>query len=150
MAEVTEADTNSAQARLKAGHSKPEARRKMGQSRITNGALLEGDGRGPWQRRARDVWRLHLSDLGGPDAVSEAERSLSRRAAILTVELERMEAGFAATDATPDQLMLYQTMTNSLRRLLETLGLKRRARDVTLDLRAYLAANANPESPEGR
>jgi hypothetical protein len=37
----------------KPGHSLPEARRKMGQSRITNGALLVGtDGRGPWQRRA--------------------------------------------------------------------------------------------------
>jgi hypothetical protein len=112
---------------------------KKGRSRVTNGKTLfvggSGDARPAWARRLRDVWRLHLSDLGGPDAVSEAERSIARRAAILTVELERMEAGFAATDATPDQLMLYQTMTNSLRRLLETLGLKRRARDVTLDLK---------------
>ena len=47
-------------------------------SRITNGsALLPGvDGRSAWVRRARDLIREHLADLGGFDNVSAAERSI--------------------------------------------------------------------------
>jgi hypothetical protein len=102
-------------------------------SRISNGATLPGvDGRSTWVRRLRDLIALHLADLGGDDHVSEAERSIVRRAATLTVELERMEAVFAvAGEAQPDQLDLYQRTANSLRRLLETNGLKRRPKDVT-------------------
>jgi hypothetical protein len=50
----------------------------------------------------------------------------------LTVELERMEGGFAlAGEALPGQIDLYQRTANSLRRLLEAIGLERRKRDVT-------------------
>jgi hypothetical protein len=84
------------------------------------------DGRSTWVRRLRDLMGLHLSDLGGDDAVSEAERSIVRRVATLTVELERMEAVFAvAGEAQPNQLDLYQRTANSLRRLLEAIGLQR-------------------------
>jgi hypothetical protein len=103
-------------------------------SRVSNGsALLPGvDGRSTWVRRLRDLIALHLSDLGGDDAVSEAERSIVRRIATLTVELERMEGGFAlAGEALPGQIDLYQRTANSLRRLLEAIGLERRKRDVT-------------------
>jgi hypothetical protein len=87
--------------------------------------------------------QLHLSDLGGDAAVSEAERSIIRRCATLTVELERMEAVFAVTgEAQPDQLDLYQRTAGSLRRLLEAVGLERRAKNVTPDLHAYLEAKA--------
>jgi hypothetical protein len=132
-------ESSSAEARRRIGHSKPEARRKMGRSRITNGALLDGDGRGTWQRRARDVMVAHISDLGGDMAISEAERAIVRRAAVLIVECERLEATFAASDATPEQLDLYQRMANTLRRQLESLGLKRRPRDVTPSLNQYLS-----------
>jgi hypothetical protein len=66
-------------------------------SRITNGsAHLPGvDGRSGWVRRAKDVISAHLSDLGGADNCSAAERSIVRRAATLTVELERLEEKFA-------------------------------------------------------
>ncbi len=114
-----------------------------GRSRISNGsALLAGvDGRSTWVRRLRDLIALHLSDLGGEDAVSEAERSIVRRIATLTVELERMESVFAiAGEALPDQIDLYQRTANSLRRLLEAVGLERRAHDVTPSLADYLAS----------
>jgi hypothetical protein len=63
----------------------------------------------------RDLMGLHLSNLGGENAVSEAERSIIRRVATMTVALERMEAGFAvAGEAQPDQLDLYQRTANSL------------------------------------
>jgi hypothetical protein len=70
--------------------------------------------------------------LGGEDAVSEAERSIVRRAATLTVELERLELIFAlAGEALPEQIDLYQRVGNSLRRLLESVGIKRVPKDVT-------------------
>ena len=99
-----------------------DSQKSKGRSRMTNGsAVMAGvDGRSTWARRMRDLIRLHLSDLGGEDAVSEAERSIVRRCAALTVELERMGSDFAlAGKAQPDQLELYQRTANSLRRLLE-------------------------------
>jgi hypothetical protein len=68
---------------------------------MTNGTkLLAG---------CRELLSDYLSDL--PDA-SAAERSIVRRAAVLTVELERMERAFALTsdDKPPsaDAIDLYQ------------------------------------------
>jgi hypothetical protein len=103
-------------------------------SRVTNGSVvLPGvDGRSTWVRRLRDLIAVHIQDLGGEDAISEAERSLVRRAATMTVELERMEAVFAVRgEADPKDLELYQRTAGNLRRILESLGLQRRARDVT-------------------
>ncbi len=107
--------------------------RTNGRSRITNGsALLPGvDGRSPWVRRCKDVIRAHISDLGGEDNTSAAERSIIRRAAVLTTELERFEVKFAlAGEADANDLDTYQRVANSLRRLLEAVGIERRPRDV--------------------
>jgi hypothetical protein len=67
-------------------------------ARITNGSklLLGIDGRSPWVRRCKDIIAAHLSDLGGADNTSAAERSTIRRAAVLTTELERFEVKFAS------------------------------------------------------
>src|SRR5665811_1175457 len=98
------------------------------------------DGRSGWARRLRDLIGLHLSDLGGEDMASEAERSIIRRVATLTVELERMETSFAlAGEAQPDQLELYQRVSNTLRRHLEAIGIKRVPRNVTPTLEQYMA-----------
>src|SRR5262245_16007363 len=107
--------------------------KSRGRSRITNGAVLpDVDGRSTWVRRLRDLINLHIADLGGPDAISEAERSIVRRAALLTTELERMEVGFAtAGKAEAAELAVYVTTANALRRLLETVGLERRQLNVT-------------------
>ena len=116
--------------------TKPQAR-----ARVTNGSELlpDVDGRSAWARRARDLIELHVADLGGSDAISEAERSIVRRAAVLATELERMEKDFAlAGSASPASLDLYQRTANSLRRLLESVGLQRRAKDVTPSLHDYL------------
>lgn len=120
--------------------------KSQGRSRVSNGSsILPGvDGRSVWARRLRDLIGLHLSDLGGDGAVSEAERSIIRRVATLTVELERMEVGFAvAGQAQPDQLELYQRTANSLRRLLESVGLGRRPRDITPSLHEYIEGRSN-------
>jgi hypothetical protein len=95
--------------------------------------LAEGDNRSPWVRRLKDVIELHISDLGGLENASEAERSLIRRVAVLTCELERMESRFSALPNGPrdGDLQTYQRLTNTLRRALETVGIHRRPRDVT-------------------
>jgi hypothetical protein len=114
-------------------------------SRITNGsALLPGiDGRSPWVRRCKDVIAAHLSDLGGEVNTSAAERNLVRRCAVLTVELELLEAKFASVgEASPDDLDLYQRTAGNLRRLFEAVGLQRRPRDVTPSLAEYIAQKA--------
>src|SRR5258708_36424231 len=71
--------------------------KQYGRSRVTNGGeLLPGvDQRSRWVRRCRDVIAAHLSDLGGEDNTSAAERSIIRRAAVLTTELEQLEVRFA-------------------------------------------------------
>jgi hypothetical protein len=114
-------------------HPAVERRKDRQKSRITNGSsLLPGvDGRNAWVRRCKDVLAEHIADLGGVDNVSAAERSIIRRACVLTVELERLEKSFAlAGEASADEIDLYQRTANSLRRLLEAVGLRRRARDV--------------------
>jgi hypothetical protein len=102
-------------------------------SRITNGtALLPGtDGRGAWVRRCKDVIAEHLADLNGVENTSAAERSIIRRASMLTVELEQLEARFAQVgQASADSLDLYQRTAGNLRRLLEAVGLQRRQKTV--------------------
>jgi len=99
-------------------------------SRITNGSqLLPGvKNTNVWARRCRDVIDSYLSDH--PDA-SVAERSIIRRIAVLTTELERLESKFAlAEQADQAELDLYQRTTGNLRRLLESIGLKREQKDV--------------------
>jgi hypothetical protein len=123
-----------------AGRPKVGTIKHPGRSRITNGsAFLPGiDGRSAWIRRAKDLIGEHLSDLGGPHNASAAERSITRRVAVLSVELEHLEARFAtAGSASAEDLDLYQRTANSLRRLLEAVGLQRRPRDVTPDPLVY-------------
>jgi hypothetical protein len=109
--------------------------KKRARSAVTNGTtILPGvDGRSSWVRRLRDLVALHVNDLGGDSNVSEAERAIIRRACVLITELERMEHDFALAQGAPGlaELEIYQRLSNTMRRLLESTGLKRRARDVT-------------------
>lgn len=103
-------------------------------SSLTNGNRLWPKGtdlRTAWGRRLRDVIVMHTQDLGGWQNCSAAELSLARRAAVLTVECEKLEALFASAPAAPEQLDLYSRLTNTLRRTHEALGLQRRARMLT-------------------
>ncbi|WP_247445929.1 hypothetical protein [Bradyrhizobium sp. 197] len=88
----------------------------------------------------RDLLALMVSDLGGSDNCSEAEKSLVRRASMLTLQLELIEQKWAQNggEASDKSLITYQRVANSLRRILESIGLKRRSRDITPDLQTYL------------
>jgi hypothetical protein len=60
----------------------------------------------------------------------------------MTIELERLEVKFAtAGEASADDLDLYQRTAGNLRRLLESVGLSRCARDVTPMLGEILSGN---------
>lgn len=127
----TDVATNASESRANAD-GRARAQRKR--SAVTSGRRLyaaDGDPNSAWSRRFTDVIASHLSDLGGVSATSVAEQSIVRRTATLTVELERLEASFAVAAPEASALDLYQRTANSLRRLLESIGLERRAKDVT-------------------
>src|SRR5205809_96689 len=132
--------------RLKMAKKSPKQRGRIqprslsNRARITNefGLIPSVSGKSIYARRLHDLLYLHLEDLGGEDACSEAEKALVRRASVLIVELEHMETRWAtAGGATDSELKTYQMATNTLRRTLSSLGLKRRARDVTPDPLTY-------------
>jgi hypothetical protein len=113
-----------------------------GLSRITNGRTLPKgiDQRTTWVRRFKDINRLLLSDLGGETEVSEAERAIVRRASTILVALEALEGEFATKgEATAAQLEAYGRAANTVRRLLETTGIRRRPKDITADLQSHIA-----------
>jgi hypothetical protein len=116
---------------------------KRQRSVMTNGAaILPGiDGRSAWVRRLKDLIQIHIADLGGHENTSAAEQAIVRRAAVIITELERMEAAFAVAEGAPGlaELEVYQRLSNTMRRLLESTGLKRRPRDVTPTLGELLA-----------
>jgi len=111
-------------------------------SKVANGSriLPSTDGRSATARRYRDLIESMCADLGGADYLSEAERQLIRRAALLSAESERVEALWARGDVEFD-LASYCVMSNNLRRLCETLGLRRVAKNVPT-LAQYLDAVA--------
>jgi hypothetical protein len=101
-------------------------------SAVTNGhrVFVEGDGNSAWARRYKDLCAAHASDMGGREVLSEAQISLIKRTAAIELELEQAESMGQQIDL--DQ---YTRAAGHLRRLLETLGVERRARPVgELDL----------------
>jgi hypothetical protein len=119
---------------------------KRNNSRITSGRSLlpvGTDMRGVWERRWSDLIRLFVDELGGDNVVSQAERSLVRRIATIQVSCERLEQVFAEQEdgGTLAQLDQYQRLSNALRRLLMTVGIKRVPREVP-DLKDYITNHA--------
>jgi hypothetical protein len=115
-------------------------KKKMNRSRVTNGAKLLPltDGRSAAYRRFKDVFEEVCSDLGGLAYLTEGQRQLAKRAALLSAELERQEAFWAREERTgpinwrdePDKFdpNLYGVLCDRLGRLFDRLGLERRAR----------------------
>jgi hypothetical protein len=93
-------------------------------------------------RRYRDLFEDICADLGGQDILSEGQRQLAKRAAMLSAEAERMEAmacrdeRITAQDWSGDRnhkfdLNDYGVICDRLGCLFDRLGLERRAKDVT-------------------
>lgn len=116
--------------------SQPEAAPK-GNGKMRLLTLADLDGRTLAARRARELVDGLASDLGGADRLTVAERQLCQRAAVLGAIIEHQEAAVLAGN--PIDVSDHLAAVNAQRRVLTTIGLERRARDVTPDLRTYLA-----------
>jgi hypothetical protein len=112
-------------------HDESEPRPRNLRAKVSNGTRLhaEADGRTVWSRRFRDLVLGHISDLGGRSILSEAQIALIKRASTLEVELERMEGKLSQGEEV--DLDVFGRATGNLRRVLESLGLERRPRDIT-------------------
>jgi glutathione S-transferase len=90
------------------------------------------DGRTAAARRAHELIETIETDLGGGDRLSEGSRQLVQRAAVLGTFIESCEAQWLGGEAV--DLADYLAAINSQRRVLATIGLERRARDVSPSL----------------
>jgi hypothetical protein len=108
-------------------------------------SLADLDGRTIAARDAKALIRDIESDLGGADRLSAGEREIVQRAALASTMLRNMEAGWLTGRGI--DVAAYTTLANTQSRLLKMLGLERRQRDVTPDLRKYIAAVADKPLP---
>jgi hypothetical protein len=111
-------------------------------SRVTNGSSLfvDGDGRGVWARRWRDLRALYADDLGGAASLSEFQLGLLGTAATMRCELERLEGRLSVGEAIDTDM--YGRIAGHYRRICETLGIERRQRDVTPSVAEYIEHTA--------
>lgn len=105
------------------------------------------DGRTLAARRARELIESIETDLGGGDRITEGQRQLIQRAAVLGTCIESCEARWLAGE--PVEMAEYLAAVNAQRRVLVTLGLERRARDVTPSLSEYMATRAAEKTDAG-
>jgi hypothetical protein len=119
------------------------ARVNRPRSAVTSGRTLfiGGDPNSAWARRFADLVVGHVVDAGGRDAISEAQFALCKRAAGLEAECEKMEARLSQGEDV--DLDRYGRAASHLRRILESIGLERKAKDITrLPLRQRLTLEA--------
>ena len=115
--------------------SGPDAAEKpAGKTRLLS--LHDIDRRTAAYRKTADLIDAIENDLGGPDHLSTGERQIIQRAALTGALLEDLEARWLSGE--PIDPALYATLGNAQRRLFETVGLKRQARDVTPKLSQYI------------
>jgi hypothetical protein len=130
-----------AEAAVTDGRGKPRRPLNRVSSKAASGVtgwLDNVDRRGVVARRFRDLVYQVTTDLGGPDQLSENQRQIIRRIASMSVWCESEEAKMA--DGIETDIDQFLRTSNSLRRLCESIGLKRVARDVTPSLSKYLEA----------
>lgn len=96
------------------------------------------DGRTQAARHYGQLVSAISDDLGGFDEISTAERELVRRAAGLSVLATVAEAKLLNGEEIDIAELV--SLGNAQRRILTTLGLQRRVRDITPDLQTYLRA----------
>jgi hypothetical protein len=101
--------------------------KRQTRSRITNGTaihLVAVDGRSAAARRFRDVLAQITADISpdGAGSLTEAQRQLARRCAMLSVECEKIEARGVAGE--PIDISHYGALVDRLGRCFARLGLK--------------------------
>src|SRR5262249_25577735 len=94
--------------------------------------LAELDHRTAAARRGRGGISALESDLGGRESISAARQALIENAAVLGAVIEEM--GAAWLSGQPVDLVLYSTLSNTRKRLLESVGLDFVAKDITASI----------------
>jgi hypothetical protein len=87
------------------------------------------DGRTIAAKQAREVISSIEADLGGRESISTARRALIENAAVLGAVVQDMGTKWISGEQI--DLNLYSTLSNTRRRLLESIGLEFRAKDIT-------------------
>ncbi|HEY1474029.1 MAG TPA: hypothetical protein VGF53_08100 [Pseudolabrys sp.] len=106
------------------------------------------DGRTVAARRAKALIEAIEADLGGGAQLTEGARQLVQRAAVLGAYIEDFEARWIGGE--PFEATEYLSAINAQRRVLATIGLERRSRDVSPPTLADIAAEINAEKHEER
>lgn len=102
--------------------------------------IAQLDGRTVAAKNVRSLIDAIEDDLGGADRLTAAERQVVKRAAVAGAMIEHIEAVWLTSNEL--DVAAYTALVNVQRRLLTTVGLQRRAKDVTPDLAKYIAAQA--------
>ena len=116
---------------LDAGQSqRTRPQRRRPRSAVTSGRkqFVAGNPNSAWARRFHDLVVGHVQDMGGRDMLSEAQLALCKRAAGLECELEQMEGRMS--QGIEVDLDRYGRAASHLRRILESLGLERKPKDI--------------------
>ena len=116
--------------------SPPKKRRSRSIAGLDRRTLAKLDRRTVEYQRYAGIRAALIADKGGETAVSEAEAQLVDRCAFMAMRLETMQ--IVALAGEEIDLQRYGELTDRLRRGLESIGLQRRARDITPSLRSYL------------
>jgi hypothetical protein len=129
---------NATEVPAKAGNGLRVPGKKRPRSRVTSGRsqFINGNPNSAWARRFHDLVVGHVQDAGGRSCLSEAQLALCKRAATLECELERLEALLSQGEQV--DLDSYGRAASHLRRILESIGLERKARDVSPSLENYV------------
>jgi hypothetical protein len=126
-------------------------RKPTARSRVSNGhdLLPNVDGRSLVARRYRDISNAILVDQGGVDQCSESRLQLIRRFAAAAVLAEQLESRLANGEQI--DIGEHATLSSTLVRLAQRIGIDRVARDVTTlgsVLRADLTRQAQTRMAE--
>lgn len=119
--------------------SAPDASEKGG-GKLRLLTLSDLDGRTKARKDADAFLDAIISDLGGDQHVPAGKKALAEHAAILNAMSIHQGAAFLAGQ--PVNIADYTTTVNALRRLLETVGLERVAKDITPSISQYAARKA--------
>lgn len=112
----------------------PRSDADKGKTRLL--CLADLDGRTRAAQAVSRVIESLTADLGGDDILSTGERLLVRKVAMAAAMSEDLAARWLSGE--PVDPTTFCTLSNAERRLLETVGLKRRIRNVTPNLQSYL------------
>jgi len=120
--------------------SQPVRPKLQGRSRVSNGhdgVLPNVDRRSIIARRYRDIADAIMVDQAGADQCSEARKQLIRRFAAAAVLAEQLESKLANGEQI--DIQEHATLSSTLVRLAQRIGIDRIPRDVTTSLDEYLA-----------